>query len=58
MRAKLYETDQKLYQTKIKIILGALPQDHWDLVVEQVKKDADYQSVMKELNEKWNSKVR
>lgn len=52
MRAKLRETEQKLYQTKIKIILGSLPLNMWDTVVEEVKQDAVYQSVMKELNEK------
>lgn len=57
LSAKLADTNKKLYETKIKIILGALPLDQWDIVVNEVKQNPDYQSVMNQLNEKAAKKA-
>ncbi len=48
--------DKKINDLKIKVIMGKEPIEAWDKLVAQLKKDATYQKIIKEMNQAYKDR--
>jgi putative aldouronate transport system substrate-binding protein len=47
---------KKIADTKTQIIIGKIPMEEWDKYVEQLKKDANYQKIIEEINVEYKNR--
>ncbi|NHN33061.1 extracellular solute-binding protein [Paenibacillus agricola] len=47
---------KKIADTKTQVIIGKIPMEEWDKYVEQLKKDANYQKIIEEINIEYKNR--